>query len=91
MPGRTQDGLHVLLVQRLDGTGQDLGEAARMDQRHHDADLADPRPVGPRDAGARAGRIAMFPDHLLHGFPRLAGHVGVPVDHAGDRRDGHAG
>ena len=31
MPGRAQDSPQVMLIQRLGGTGQDLGEAARMD------------------------------------------------------------
>ena len=89
MQGRREHDCHVLLVERLGRTGEDVREVGRLDDRERDAD----------QAGAAAGEGARAPVRgealVAHDaqdrLARCRRHVGMVVEDAGDRGDRDAG
>jgi hypothetical protein len=86
---RAEDDAHVLLVQRLGGTRQDLGEVARVDLGNGDADQA--RAAARQGTGGAVLAEAVLADDAQHGVAGRVGDVRVPVQDARHRGERDAG
>ena len=86
---RAEDGVHLLLVERLGRAREDGGVVVPEDVGDREADQAGAALREP--ARGAVGREAQRADVLHHRLARLGRDVGAVVDDAGDRRDGDAG
>ena len=85
---RTQDGLHVELVERLGEARDQLGEVVA--EHHRDRHADQPGPAGRRRPERPIRGEVELADDLEHRLAGLRRDVGPVVEHARDRRDRHA-